>query len=113
MIYIDIYYSYKSYSVLCIGAYLNREPFASETDLTNWSITQQEVIADEIGRVIQAVALHCGISPTGSNTTTGANPQNSWSVGGDPLENPSGKEHAEWDFALYKNILLGVASQRK
>jgi len=36
-----------------------------------------EVSADEIGRLIQAVALFCGISPTGSNTTTGANPQNS------------------------------------
>jgi len=37
----------------------------------------QEVSADETGRLIQAVALYCGISPTGSNTTTGANPQNS------------------------------------
>jgi len=32
---------------------------------------QQEVSADEIGRLIQAVAHYCGISPTGSNTTTG------------------------------------------
>jgi len=31
----------------------------------------QEVSADEIGRLIQAVAHYCGISPTGSNTTTG------------------------------------------
>jgi len=30
-----------------------------------------EVSADEIGRLIQAVARYCGISPTGSNTTTG------------------------------------------
>jgi len=36
----------------------------------------QEVSADEIERLIQAVALYCGISPTGSKTT-GANPQNS------------------------------------
>jgi len=59
----------------------------------------QAVSADEIGCLIQAVALYCGISPIGSNTTTGENQQNSWSAGGDPLENPSGKEHA--DFALY------------
>jgi len=38
---------------------------------------RQEVSADEIGRLIQAVALYCGILPTGSNTTTVANPQNS------------------------------------
>jgi len=31
----------------------------------------QEVSADEIGRLIQAVVHYCGISPTGSNTTTG------------------------------------------
>jgi len=36
----------------------------------------QEVSADEIERLIQAVAFYCGISPTGSKTT-GANPQNS------------------------------------
>jgi len=36
-----------------------------------------EVSADEIGRLIQAVAILCGISPTGSNTTKGGNPQNS------------------------------------
>jgi len=36
----------------------------------------QEVSADEIERLIQAVALYCGISPTGSKTTV-ANPQNS------------------------------------
>jgi len=40
----------------------------------------QEVSADEIKRLIQAVALYCGISPTGSKTT-GASPQNSWSAG--------------------------------
>jgi len=61
----------------------------------------QEVSADEIGRQIQAYALYCGISPTTSNSTKGANSQNSWSTGGDPLENPSGKEHAEWDFDLF------------
>jgi len=55
----------------------------------------QEVSADEIGRQIQAYALYCGISPTGSNSTKGANSQNSRSAGGDPLEKPSGKEHAE------------------
>jgi len=33
----------------------------------------QEVSADEIGRLIQAVALYCGISPTRSNSTKGAN----------------------------------------
>jgi len=37
----------------------------------------QEVSVDEIGRLIQAVALYCGILKTGSNTTTDANPQNS------------------------------------
>jgi len=36
-----------------------------------------EVSTDKIERLIQAVAFYCGISPTGSNTTTGANPQNS------------------------------------
>jgi len=36
----------------------------------------QEVSADATGRITQAVALYCGLSPTGSNTT-GANPQNS------------------------------------
>jgi len=36
----------------------------------------QEVSADEIGRLIRAVALYSGISLTGSNTTE-ANPQNS------------------------------------
>jgi len=34
-------------------------------------------------------------------------------VGGDHLENPSGKEYAEWDFDLYKDILPGASSQRK
>jgi len=29
----------------------------------------QEVSADEIGHQIQAYALYCGISPTGSNST--------------------------------------------
>jgi len=28
-------------------------------------------------------------------------------------ENPSWKEHAEWDFAPYMDILWGVSSQRK
>jgi len=42
-----------------------------------------------------------------------ANPQNSLSAGGDPLENPIGKEYAEWDLALYMDILPGVSSQRK
>jgi len=37
----------------------------------------QAVSADEIGCLIQAVALYCGISPIGSNTTTGENQQNS------------------------------------
>jgi len=37
----------------------------------------QEVSADEIGRQIQAYALYCAISPTGSNFTKGANSQNS------------------------------------
>jgi len=55
----------------------------------------QEVSADEIGRQIQAYAIYCGISPTGSHSTKGANSQNSWSAGGDPLEKASGKEHAE------------------
>jgi len=73
----------------------------------------QKVRADEIGRQIQAYALYCGISPTGSNSTKGANSQNSWSAGGDPLENPSGKEHAEWDFDLYMDILPGASSQGK
>jgi len=41
------------------------------------------------------------------------NPQNSWRTGGDILENFSGKEHAEWDFASYKDIMSGVFSQRK
>jgi len=41
------------------------------------------------------------------------NPQNSWSAGGDPLENPSGKEHAERDFAPYMDIMPIVSSQRK
>jgi len=72
----------------------------------------QEVSADEIERLIQAVAFYCGISPTGSKTT-GANPQNSWSAGGDPLENLIGKEYTEWDLALYMDILPGVSSQRK
>jgi len=31
----------------------------------------QEVSADEIRRLIQAVARYCGISAAGSNTTTG------------------------------------------
>jgi len=35
-----------------------------------------EMGADEIGRLIQAVALYCAISPTGSKPR-GANPQNS------------------------------------
>jgi len=39
-----------------------------------------------------------------SNSTKGANAQNSWSAGGDPLENPSGMEHAEWDFDLYMDM---------
>jgi len=73
----------------------------------------KEVSADEKGRLIQAYALYCGFSPTGSNSTKGANSQNSWSAGGDPLENPSGKEHAEWDFDLYMDILPGASSQRK
>jgi len=73
----------------------------------------QEVSADEIGRQIQAYALYCGISRTGSNSTKGANSQNSWSAGGDPLESPSGKEHAEGDFDLYMDILPGASSQRK
>jgi len=60
----------------------------------------QKVRADEIVRQIQAYALYYGISPTGINSTKGANSQNSWSAGGDPLENPNGKEHAEWDFDL-------------
>jgi len=64
----------------------------------------QEVSADEVERLIHAVALYCGISPAGSKTT-GANPQNCWSAGGNPLENPSGKEYAEWDLALYMDIL--------
>jgi len=71
----------------------------------------QEVSADEMGRQIQA--LDCGISPTGSSSTKGKNLQNSWSAGGDPLENPSGKEHAEWAFDLYMDILAGATSQRK
>jgi len=37
----------------------------------------QEVSEDEIGRLIQASELYCGISPTGSNSTKGANSQNS------------------------------------
>jgi len=37
----------------------------------------QKVRADEIGRQIQAYALYCGISPTGSNSTKGANSQSS------------------------------------
>jgi len=41
----------------------------------------QEVSADVKGRLILPVALCCGISPTGSITTTGANPQNSKSAG--------------------------------
>nr|XP_036677417.1 uncharacterized protein LOC118878518 isoform X2 [Drosophila suzukii] len=53
--------------------------------------------ADEIGRQIQAYALYCGISPTGINSK-------SLSAGGDLLENPSGKEHAEWDFDFYMDI---------
>jgi len=73
----------------------------------------QKVRADEIGRKIQAYALYCGISPTGSNSTKGANSQNSLSAGGDPLENPSGKEHAEWDFEHYMDILPGASSQRE
>jgi len=50
----------------------------------------QEVSADEIGRQIRAYGLYCGISPTGSDSTKGANSQNSWSAKRDPLENPSG-----------------------
>jgi len=73
----------------------------------------QEVSTDEIGRLVQAVALYCGISPTESNTTTGANPQDSGNAGRDPLEDPSAKEHAEWDFVPYMDILAGVPSQRK
>jgi len=73
----------------------------------------QEVSADEIGRLIQAVTHSCGTWPTGSNTTTGENPQNSWSAGRDPLENPSEKEHAEWDLALYMDMLQGVSLLRK
>ncbi|XP_070855245.1 uncharacterized protein [Drosophila suzukii] len=72
----------------------------------------QEVSTDEIGRLVQAVALYCGISPTESNTTTGANPQDSGNAGRDPLEDPSAKEHAEWDFVPYMDILAGVPSQR-
>jgi len=37
----------------------------------------QKVRADEIGRQIQAYALFCGISPTGSNSTKEANSQKS------------------------------------
>jgi len=33
------------------------------------------------------------------------NPQNNCCAGGYPPGNPSGKEHAEWDFALYMDIL--------
>jgi len=73
----------------------------------------QGVRVDKIGRQIQAYALYCGISPTGSNSTEGANSQNTWRAGGDPLENPSGKEHAEWDFDLYMDILPVAPSQRK
>jgi len=32
---------------------------------------QQDVSADETGRLIQAVAQYCGTSPTGSNINTG------------------------------------------
>jgi len=73
-------------------------------------------------RLIQAVTHYYGTSPTGSNTTDltdrkqyhiEANPENSWRAGGDPLENPSGKEHSEWDFASYMDILPGAASQIK
>jgi len=63
----------------------------------------QELSADEV----QAYALYCGISPTGSNSTKGENSQNSWSA--DPLENPSGKEHAQWDFDLYMDIMPGAS----
>jgi len=72
-----------------------------------------EVSADEIRRQIQAYALYCAISPTGSNSTKGVNSQNSWSAGGDPLEKPSGKEHAERDFDLYMDIVPGASSQSK
>jgi len=37
----------------------------------------QEISADEIGPHIQDYALYCGISPTESNSTKGANSQNS------------------------------------
>jgi len=37
----------------------------------------QKVSVDKIGRLIQAVALYCGTSPTGSNSTKGARSQNS------------------------------------
>jgi len=73
----------------------------------------QKIRADELGRQLQAYALYCGASPRGSNSTNVENSQNSWSVEGDPLENPSGKEHAEWDFDLYMDILPGASSQRK
>jgi len=73
----------------------------------------QGVRVDEIGGQIQAYALYCWISPTGSKSTKGANSQNSWSAGGDPLENPSGREYAEWDFDLYVDILPVAPSQRK
>jgi len=75
----------------------------------------QEVSADEIGLQIQAYALYCGISLTGSNSKIpkGANSQNSWSAGWDSLENPSGKENANWDFDFYMDILSGASSQRK
>jgi len=73
----------------------------------------QEVSADEIGRQIQAYALYCETSPTGNHSTKGSNSQNSWSAVGDPLENPSGKEHAEWDFNAYMDILPGASPQRK
>jgi len=73
----------------------------------------QEVSADEIGLQIQAYALYCGIWTTGSNSTKEANSQNSRSAGGDPPKNPSGKEHAEWDFDLYMDILPGASLQRK
>jgi len=34
-------------------------------------------------------------------------------AGVNPIEKPIGKEHAEWDFAPYMDILKVVSSQRK
>jgi len=64
----------------------------------------QEVSADEIGRLTHYCPLLWDF--TGKKQYHNrANRQNSWSAGGDPLENPIGKEQAEWDFAPYMDIL--------